>query len=204
MLCSYDLTLFGLFLGGDEFAKDASCSPGNYPQTKYGTKPCEDVAVRGVEGDVVAEAVSGGQCIGLVAGNALAHAAVGVDGRGDAVVGVAENPAAVFDGTHARHIQVLPRGAGVAVPSVIADVDEDLCAETRELPHLVGEDGFIADENSVAMAVEAEDFALVAGRALGDFSGELAGKEEEAAEGNVFAEGDEVDFVVTAKARAVA
>ncbi len=37
-------------------AKQFLARPGNNPQTKYGTKPREDVAMRCVEGDVVAEA----------------------------------------------------------------------------------------------------------------------------------------------------
>ena len=95
-----------------------------------------------------------------MAGNALPHAAIGIDDRGDAVVGVAQNPAAVFDGPHARHVQVLPGRAGVAVPAVVADVDQHLGAQLRELAHLVGKDRLVADEDAVAMAVEAKDLAL--------------------------------------------
>jgi len=133
--------------------------------------------------DVAIESVCRGQRIGGVAGNALADAAVGIDGGRDAVVGVAQNPAAVFDGTHARHVQVLPGGAGVAVPSIVRDVDEHLGAELGELPHLIGKNGLVADEDAVAMAVQAEDLALVAAIEARDLAGELAGKEEQTAEG---------------------
>jgi len=54
-------------------------------------------------------------------------------------------------------------GAGIAVPSVVADVDQHLGAETRELADLVGKDRFVTDEDTVAVAVETEDFALIAG-----------------------------------------
>ena len=118
--------------------------------------------MRGVEGDVVAEAVLGGECVLLMAGNALADAAIGVDCRGDAVVGVAKNPAAIFDGTHARHVEMLPGRAGIAVPGVVADVDENFGAELGEVADFVGEDCFVADEDAVAMAVKAEDFSLIA------------------------------------------
>ncbi len=78
-----------------------------------------------------------------------------------AVVGVAQQPAAVLDGPHARHVEVLPGGAGVAVPAVVADVDEHLRAQLRKLAHLIGEDGFVADEDAVASApFETEDLAL--------------------------------------------
>ena len=71
--------------------------------------------------------------------------------RRDPSVGVAQQPAAILDGAHARHVQVLPGRAGVAVPSVVADVHEDFGAVARELAHLVGENSFIADEDAVAM-----------------------------------------------------
>ena len=58
--------------------------------------------MRGIESDVAAETVLGGERIGLVAGNALPHAAAGIDGRGDAVVGVAEQPALVLDWEEAK------------------------------------------------------------------------------------------------------
>ena len=95
-----------------------------------------------------------------MARNALADAAIGIDDGGDAVVGVAQKPAAVFDGAHAGHVQVLPGRAGVAVPAIVADVDEDLGAELREVADFVGEDGLVTDEDAVAVAVEAEDLAV--------------------------------------------
>src|SRR5579859_3259414 len=109
--------------------------------------------MRGIESDVVAEPELRGERVLLVARNALPYAAVGIDRRGDTVVGVAQNPAAVFDRPHAGHVQVLPRSAGVAIPSVVADVDQHFSAELREVAHLVGEDGFVADEDAVAMAL---------------------------------------------------
>ena len=71
---------------------------------------------------------------------------------GDAGVGVAEHPAAIFDGAHAGHVEVLPGRAGVAVPAVVADVDQDLGAVEGELADFVGEDGLVADEDAVAVA----------------------------------------------------
>ncbi len=88
-----------------------------------------------------------------MARNALADAAVGIDDSSDAVIGAAEKPAAVLDGAHAGYVEVLPGGAGVAVPAVVADVDEDFGTELSEVANLVGEDGFVADEDAVMMAV---------------------------------------------------
>ncbi len=118
-----------------------------------------------------------------MARNALAHAAVGIDGRRDAVVGVAQQPAAILDGPHARHIQVLPRRARVAVPSIVADVHQHFGAEPRKLPHFVGKHRLVADEDAIAMAVEAEDLALVAARELGNAAGEFVREESKSLKG---------------------
>ena len=143
---------------------------------KQHTQPREDVAVLGIEGDIVAEAIFGGKRVDLVARNALAHAAIRIDDGSDAVVGIAQQPAAVFDGAHAGYVEVLPGGAGVAVPSVVADVDENFGAELGEVANLIGKDSFVADEDAVAMAVEAEDFALVPASKFRNAAGELVGE----------------------------
>jgi hypothetical protein len=78
---------------------------------------------------------------------------------------------------------VLPWGAGVAVPAVVADVDQHLGAQAGELAHLVGKDGLVADEDSVAMPLSVrtrqdEDLALVAAGEGLDPAGELVGEGE--------------------------
>ena len=78
-----------------------------------------DVAILGVEGEVFLKAVAGDERGEFVARDGLGDAALGVDGGGDAVVGVEENPAVIFNGAHAGHVEVLPGGAGVAVPGVV-------------------------------------------------------------------------------------
>ena len=95
-----------------------------------------------------------------------------------------ENPATIFDGAHADHVEVLPWSAGVAVPGVVADVDEDFGAELGEVADFVGKHGLVADEDAVAMGVavgsgESKDFRSVAARELRDTAGELAGEEED-------------------------
>src|ERR1035437_5420831 len=159
--------------------------------------------MRGVEGDVIAESILSRQGVRLVAWNALAHATVGVDSCRDAVVGVAKNPAAILNGAHARHVQVLPGSAGVSVPGVVADVDQHLGAEAGELADLVGKDRFITDEDSVAVTVQEKDLALLAAIEPGDFSGEFAGEEKQLLERNILTERNEVNLVVAAGARTV-
>src|SRR6516164_5241889 len=84
--------------------------------------PGKPVVEASVEGGVGAEVV--GQ-VGGVAHFACEDASevpIRIDGGGDAAVRVADDPAAVFDGTDTNHAEVLLGGLGLAEPSVIRDV----------------------------------------------------------------------------------
>ena len=73
-----------------------------------------------------------------------------------------------------------------------------------EVADLVGKDGLVADEDAVAMAVEAEGGCGRSPREKRrDLAGEFVGEGQVLLEGDVFAEGDEVDLVVAADAVAV-
>ena len=63
-------------------------------------------------------------------------------------IGVAQQPAGIFHGTHARLLQVLSIGAAVPVPAVIGNVDENLRAVFGELPDVIGEYRFVADKDA--------------------------------------------------------
>ena len=88
----------------------------------------EEIAVAGVEGEVVLVAEVDADAGSLVARGGGGDSAVGIDGGGDSGVGGAKDPAVIFDGAHANHVEVLPGGAGVAVPAVVGDVDQDIGA----------------------------------------------------------------------------
>ena len=73
-------------------------------------------------------------------------------------------------------------------------------------PHLVGKDRLIADEDAVAMRRHSRQRkTLRSSPRVNDetLPGELVGKEEQILEGNVLAEGNQVNLVVAAHARAV-
>ena len=76
----------------------------------------------------------------LVAGGGGGDSAERIDRRSDPCVSGTKNPAVIFNGTHTNHIEVLPGGAGVAVPAIVGDVDQDIGSLLREL----------ADENAYA------------------------------------------------------
>src|SRR5277367_7149038 len=128
---------------------------------------------------------------------------VGIDGRGHAVVGIAQNPATIFDGTHPSHIQVLPRRACVAVPAIVGDVDEDLGSIHGELAYFIGKDRFIADEDTEGVSTCAEDLAILAAVEVVDLLSEVFREEEDIAVRDVFAKRHEMNLVVAANDIAV-
>ena len=121
----------------------------------------EEIAVCGVEGEIVLVAEVDADAGSHVARSGGGDPAVGIDGCSDSGVGGTKNPAVIFDGAHADHVEVLPGGAGVAVPAVVGDVDQDIGALLGELADLVAEDGLVADEDAVGVAVGFEDGALL-------------------------------------------
>ena len=137
----------------------------------------------GVEGEVVLVAEVDADAGALVARCGGGDSAVGIDGGGDSGVGGAKDPAVIFDGAHADHVEVLPCGAGVAVPAVVGDVDEDVGALLGELADLVAEDGLVADEDAVGVAAGGEDGALLAGFEEPDFVEEIFAKKKSSLKG---------------------
>ncbi len=96
-------------------------------------RPREPVAVAGVERrfpDVGIVHGSGGFLVGR---QGFGDVAGGVDHGGDAVVGGAENPAAIFGGAHADQQQVLLARGAVAEVAVIREVHQKLGAVAGEL-----------------------------------------------------------------------
>ncbi len=102
----------------------------------------------------------------------------------------------IFDGTHADHVEVLPCGAGIAVPAVIGDVDEDVGPLLGEMANLIAKDRFVADEDSVGVTARGEDSLVRAGFEGAYFVEEIFCEEEEIFERDVFAEGHEMHLVV--------
>ena len=125
-----------------------------------GAEVGEEVAVGGVEGDVALVAEGDVEAGAAMARSGHGDVAAWVDGGGDAGVGGAQDPAMVFDGAHAHHIQVLPGCAGVSIPAVVGNIDENVRAQIFELTNLISEDGFVADEGAVGMAAGFEYLPL--------------------------------------------
>ena len=89
--------------------------------------------------------------------------------------------------------------AGVAVPSVVGDVDEHFGSLLGVLAHLVGEDGLVTDEGAVGVTAGGEDGAMSARIKRAYFVEKAPRKEEELLEGNVLAERNEMHLVIAAR-----
>src|ERR1022692_5283924 len=75
-----------------------------------------------------------------------------IDGSRHPRVRRREQPAVIFDGAHFGLLQMLVPGAAVAVPAVVRNIQQNLCALQRSLTHLVGKDRLVADERSQVFA----------------------------------------------------
>src|SRR5450755_4028337 len=128
-----------------------------------------------VEGGYVGQGVGRPQDGADFARDGGHDSSVRVDGGGDAGVGVAQQPAFIFDGPHAGLLQVLGVGAAVAVPAVIGNIDEDLRAVGGELADFVGKNGFVADEHAELVAAGIERLARAAAGKIADLLSQSSG-----------------------------
>src|SRR5579864_2205625 len=130
----------------------------------------------GIESSNESTSIGCDQCRPLLAWNPRNHASPRVDGGGDSSVGGTEQPAVIFDGAHARLIQVLRVGAAVTVPSVVGNIYEHLRSLVGELADLVGENGFVADEQTKSFVSRIERTARDAVLKLSNFLCQAARK----------------------------
>src|SRR5262249_62410709 len=70
---------------------------------------------------------------------------VRVNRSGQAAIGIADEPAAIFNGPHTRNAQMLFRSGGAAKPAVVGDIDEQLRAVSGEVADLVRVDRLVND-----------------------------------------------------------
>lgn len=171
------------------------------------TEPDEPIAMEGVGGGggFIVEVEGGGH--GGEGGEELAELASGIDGGGVAVVGDAEDPAAIFDGPEADEEEVLFAGGRAEEVAIVGEVEEDFGTLGDEGADVMGDGGFIADEDAPTvgglgglgslggLGGEEGGGGGGAGRVGADFGADLIdpGKER----GDEFAKGDEEDLVVT-------
>ena len=86
-----------------------------------------------------------------------------IDHRRDAVIGGAQNPAAIFRGAHAHDQQVLLARRAVAEPAVVRDVEQHLRAAVGEPADIAREHRFVADERADAVLTEGETTTCLPG-----------------------------------------
>src|SRR5215469_4529871 len=108
--------------------------------------PGKPVVEASVERGVAAEVV--GQVRGAphIACEHASNVAIRIDRGANAAVRVADDPAAVFDGTDTDHAKVLLGSFGLAEPAVIREVEQELGATSDKRAHFHWIDSFIANE----------------------------------------------------------
>ena len=100
----------------------------------------------------------------------------GIDGGGDAVVGGAQNPAAILGGAHAHDLQVLLARGALAELAVVRNLNSTSAPPPANLPHEVREHRFVADERADAGASPTgETTTRVAGGEIAGLGGDLVG-----------------------------
>ncbi len=149
-----------------------------------------------------------GQRVHRMPRNTLPHPPIRIDRRRHPVVRIAQQPPPVLNRSHPRHVQVLPRSTGVAIPGVIADVDQHLSAILRELPHLIRKNRLVADEDAVAahravLVLDAKDRVIGTAIEPRDAPGKLLREEQQLLKRNILAERNQVNLVVASDLLAV-
>src|SRR6516162_654641 len=165
--------------------------------------PGKPVVEASVERGVAAEVV--GQVRGAphIACEHASDVAIRVDRGANAAVRVAHDPAAVFDGTDTDHAKVLLGSFGLAEPSVIREVEQELGATSDKRAHFHCIDSFIANEDGKGIAArQLSDGAVPALVEPADFFGDAGHDLMDKGKGLVFTKGDEMNFVVRENALA--
>ena len=141
---------------GPVFSLNFAASDGKKHQgaySDYPTRISEQIAVASVERKVIFIAIPHNQRRVHVPGCAVRYPPLRVDRRSNAIVRIQQNPPVILNRSHARHIKVLPRRAGVSIPSIVRNIDEDISPLKREWANLTRENRLIADEDSKRMPI---------------------------------------------------
>src|SRR5690349_19981028 len=136
----------------------------------------EPVSVTGIERGSRFEAVRSLQYSSNMSRSDRNNLTQRTNGRRNSIVRCAEQPAAVLDGSHTCHIQVLPRSAIPSIPSVVGDVDEQFRSVLREAKHLIRKDRFVTDECPNPVIIHTQWIAFIAARQIADVMGQRLGK----------------------------
>src|SRR5580704_13798319 len=87
--------------------------------------------------------------------------------------------------------------AAVAIPAVVREIHQHLCALIRELAYLARKYGLVADKNSQPRASRVQRRARRARLKLAHFFSQPSGKRKQLRKRQVFSEGHQMYFVVT-------
>src|SRR5665213_880809 len=151
-------------------------------------QPGEPVAPARIERQVITKIVRHRKLAANVGRHTGINPPIGINGSGESVVRIAQQPAPVFDRSHTSHDQTLSGSRGAPQPAVIRDIDQEPRAGTGETPYLVGKHCLVTDKNA---ETPARQIAHSVTRPVLEIPGqgrEILGEPQKAASGDVFAE----------------
>src|SRR5437868_13847668 len=150
-----------------------------------------------IEGRGVRQGIRSLQNNTHLAGYGGHNASIGVDGSTHSGIGIAQQPARIFYGTHTSLFQMLRVSATIAIPAIVRNIHEYLRPVGGRLPDFVGENGLIADENSHLVLPGLQRRSRRASRKITDLLRQSSSEAEHSFERNILAERDKMHFVIT-------
>src|ERR1700749_3445306 len=154
---------------------------------QYPTHQREDIPKTGIEGKVVIEPIPHCQRRELMPRRALRDAAIRIDRRRHPRVRVPQQPAPVLYRTHACHIQVLPRRAGISIPSIVRDIHQHFGTIHHKMSYLICKNRLVADKYPVVMSMQPEHRTLPPMREASRIPGQPMRKAKELCERHILA-----------------
>src|SRR5665213_3591936 len=162
----------------------------------YGTEPGEQVSVARVKRLPRPVVESRQQRRLHMPRRAFNYLSIRIDYSCHTVIGSNQYPAIVFNGAHPGHIQVLPGSAGIAIPAIIGNINQNVRALLYKRAYCVGENRLVPYEHSVAMTVRRKYHPVFSRCHMAHLVRQRSCKGQQLWERRVFAKRDQMHLVV--------
>src|ERR1039457_5225249 len=108
-----------------------------------------------------------------------------------------QQPPLILDRAHLRLLQMLLPRAAVAVPPVIGNIQQNLCALQRPLPYFVGKNRFVADKHSHSLASSLQRHTRCAVLKLSHLFGQPSSERKQLRKRQILPEWHQMHFVIS-------
>src|SRR5579872_7492225 len=163
----------------------------------YRTQIGEPIAMTSIEGTRIDKRIRRPQSSTGFSRRAGYDASVRIDSGSHACIRIEQQPAVIFDGSHARLFEMLRVGAAVAVPAVVRNIYQHLRSIPNKLANFIRKNGFVADEHAEFCTARIQRLSRRASGKISDFLGQASRKREHLSERNVLAERHQMNLVIT-------